>query len=879
MVLAGFYMNIELSPSGKPLQFHETVYFLVVTLATVGYGDIYPSTALGQITITIALSVGAGVLIPYHISKLMEKLQQDSPFLRNLSSTSITGHVILCGDISISHLLDFLSEFYHERYGKLKKELVLLCPNPPDDKIKSLLLHPFYKNRLIYLHGSPLFEQDLHRTKLSKAEACFVSLPRSWNSGDTDNILVSYAIKSMNKNIKIFSHLLSSKNRNKSPFLKGSFCVEEFRSAVLAQSIICPGYNVIFSNLFTSRNIPSVVPQKWMAEYYYGCNHSVYIVHTPEFLVGETLSDVILSMYFGNGSLIIGLFIPPEQPPQPPHKLNMTQSIDGYSYLRNSNSNSSMGNSSNGSNSKKPPLGRGKFFLNPPKTTVLTKEMSIVIISHTVESKDPKTSSGSPFDQRMQQNHFLMFKKKFNNIFSKLAVPDLELLINEVEQTNTKEESPDQIMNESLKTFIGARSKSMASLPKQQSLVSMGSTHDLLSEELENETIFEAKDYDEEPVTPQELVKNLCFTEYGGDWIALLSDISSQKTNNPKTEKILERIKFIIDKHSLLTFTLHGKFDVNKSNGAKQMKGHMLIVCQTLRGLDLLLHHLRLPYFTSIKTNSMAKTGIQPIVVLYKEEPDDESWFETVKPLPLIAFIRGSSSNHVDLDKCGAKNAETIILTSNPYSDDMTTTEEALVDSFTLMSYVDIMKCNKNAKILIELIHEPNLRFLEDNRLKGVGSIKKFHTYLQANQEKTFMKPEFFTAPHYITGNISTYTVLDSISCQSHYHESINEVAQELIFGVNGLSQNHCKFSVYKSICNEDSKCFSRLLPLPPSYHGKTYGELFKYHLQLKNLLCLGLYRSKEPMDAPAPYVFTCPHPSTVLHENDMIYVLTEIPI
>ncbi|EGC30996.1 hypothetical protein DICPUDRAFT_40636, partial [Dictyostelium purpureum] len=870
LVLAGFYMNIEINPNGNPLQFHETIYFLVITLATVGYGDIYPSTALGQITITLALTIGAGVLIPYHISKLMEKLQQDSPFLRNLSSSSITGHVILCGDISISHLLDFLAEFYHERYGKLKKELVILSPKAPDDRIKSLLLHPFYKNRLIYLQGSPLFEQDLQRTKLSKAEAVFVSLPSAWDSSDTDSILCSYAVKSQIKSLKVFSHLVSSKNRNKSPFLKGSIYIEEFRCAMLAQSVVCPGYNILFSNLFTSRTIPNMVSEKWLSEYFYGSNHSIYIVKTPEFLVGENLTDVILSMYFGNGTLLIGLMLP---------QTAVVNNISGPALT-------SSGTYIPHLKQQKKVILPPKFVLNPCKNTTLTEDMQLVLISHTVNLSTKQVSAEhtinfvDPNRKRYQEfnedNPISTFLKNVNQFFSRLAVPDLELLINEVD--TPKKETKDQVMNESLKTFIGSNksknsnNSSMNFRKDSMQGINISNPHSI-DENLDQSIMEFNKDHEEDEYTSKELIKALCLSEYNGDWIALLSDISSQKTTNPKTEEILERIRLIIDKHSLMTFTTHGKFGKGKKGSS--MKGHMLIICKSLKGLDLFLHHLRLPYISSIKTNTMAKSGVQPIVVLYQDEPD-ESWFATVKTLPLIAFIKGSSSNNVDLDKCGAKHAETIIITSDPYNSSKE--QGNLEDSFTLMSYVDVIKINKNAKITVELVHEPNIRFLEDKKIQACGSNKRFHNYLQANQEKTFLKPEFFSAPHYASGNVSTFTVLDSLLCQSHNNEYIRDVAHELAFGVNGLSQSYPTFGL-SSFVNNDSKCFSRLVGVPAIFHGKTYGELLKYFLQQKNLLVLGLYRSKEPMNSPAPYVFTCPHPTTKLYETDQAYVLSNSPI
>lgn len=48
-ISAGIYMVIEnfALPICEQLPFHATLYFIVVSLATVGYGDIYPKTDYG----------------------------------------------------------------------------------------------------------------------------------------------------------------------------------------------------------------------------------------------------------------------------------------------------------------------------------------------------------------------------------------------------------------------------------------------------------------------------------------------------------------------------------------------------------------------------------------------------------------------------------------------------------------------------------------------------------------------------------------------------------------------------------------------------------------------------------------------------------------
>lgn len=64
--------------------------------------------------------------------------------------------ILILGDIWPTSLLEFLLEFYHERYGTSKKEVVILNPHHPSGKVKSILHHAFYKNRLFYLQGEPI---------------------------------------------------------------------------------------------------------------------------------------------------------------------------------------------------------------------------------------------------------------------------------------------------------------------------------------------------------------------------------------------------------------------------------------------------------------------------------------------------------------------------------------------------------------------------------------------------------------------------------------------------------------------------------------------------------------------------------------------------
>lgn len=70
-ISSGMYCMIEnLNNGDNSIQFHVAVYFVVVTLLTVGYGDIIPETTWGKL-IVLFIVVFTIVLIPKQTNELL----------------------------------------------------------------------------------------------------------------------------------------------------------------------------------------------------------------------------------------------------------------------------------------------------------------------------------------------------------------------------------------------------------------------------------------------------------------------------------------------------------------------------------------------------------------------------------------------------------------------------------------------------------------------------------------------------------------------------------------------------------------------------------------------------------------------------------------
>ena len=104
-----------------------------------------------------------------------------------------------------------------------------------------------------------------------------------------------------------------------------------------------------------------------------------------------------------------------------------------------------------------------------------------------------------------------------------------------------------------------------------------------------------------------------------------------------------------------------------------------------------------------------------------------------------------------------------------------------------------------------------------------------------------------------MAGTCFTLSMLDSIICQSFYQPHLVAIIQHLLFGARPLhllSGATCPAPVY-------SHCFQ--ISVPEAYIGFQYGVLFKYLVEEKKVIPLGLYRTKrvKTSDSNIKSIFT----------------------
>ena len=70
---------MEYSDEFEKLKFHQSFYFVIVTLSTVGYGDINPTTSQGSIIALIMLFITL-IYVPTQTSELLRLVSIKSKY-------------------------------------------------------------------------------------------------------------------------------------------------------------------------------------------------------------------------------------------------------------------------------------------------------------------------------------------------------------------------------------------------------------------------------------------------------------------------------------------------------------------------------------------------------------------------------------------------------------------------------------------------------------------------------------------------------------------------------------------------------------------------------------------------------------------------------
>ncbi|CAM9428323.1 unnamed protein product, partial [Laminaria digitata] len=160
--------------SDPGMQWHDALYFTIVTLSTVGYGDVLPLTAFSRMLVVVVI-LFALTYVPLEVGNLVDVISS-RPKNRSGFPMSLVGghlHVVLamvsnedegpdCG-FEPRSLRRMIEELCHEDHGMDNESLwvVVMAPCPPSPEVQLVVRSPRFMSRVIYYRGSVMDPLDM----------------------------------------------------------------------------------------------------------------------------------------------------------------------------------------------------------------------------------------------------------------------------------------------------------------------------------------------------------------------------------------------------------------------------------------------------------------------------------------------------------------------------------------------------------------------------------------------------------------------------------------------------------------------------------------------------------------------------------------------
>ncbi|KAK9884602.1 hypothetical protein WA026_007442 [Henosepilachna vigintioctopunctata] len=285
-----------------PLPYWTCVYFLIVTMSTVGYGDVYCQTILGRTFLVFFLLVGLAIFASC-IPEIIDLIGTRPKYGGTLKNERGRRHIVVCGHITYESVSHFLKDFLHEDREDVDVEVVFLHRKPPDLELEGLFKRHF--TTVEFFQGTIMNPIDLQRVKVHEADACLVLANKYCQDPDAEdaaNIMRVISIKNYSDDIRVIIQLMQYHNKAyllnipSWDWKQGDdvICLAELKLGFIAQSCLAPGFSTMMANLFAMRSFKtSPDMQVWTNDYLRGTGMEMYT---------ETLSPSFIGMPFGQAT-------------------------------------------------------------------------------------------------------------------------------------------------------------------------------------------------------------------------------------------------------------------------------------------------------------------------------------------------------------------------------------------------------------------------------------------------------------------------------------------------------------------------------------------------------------------------------------------------
>jgi len=260
----------------------EGLWWSIVTLTTVGYGDITPTTFAGRLIGMLIMLVGIGILMLFTATIAGVFVNWQLRKERGMSSYNFEKHIILCEWNYRAR--DILQELRSDQ--RVETAPVVL--------IAEIDMKPVDDDHLFFIQGS-VNDENMRRANLEKASTVIIIGDDSLDPSarDAKVVLATLTVESINPGAYTIVEIVDGANAQhcKRANANEIIVVGDFSSKLISRSTIDHGISKVVADLLSSRL----------------GNNDLYKIPVPESMANRSFIDIFSEMKHANNIIVLAV--------------------------------------------------------------------------------------------------------------------------------------------------------------------------------------------------------------------------------------------------------------------------------------------------------------------------------------------------------------------------------------------------------------------------------------------------------------------------------------------------------------------------------------------------------------------------------------------